>query len=170
MFVEGYEPNALRHVMLPVSGNRNGPFRRSSSVPVVNPFWSQRTREEAEWVAARPAGLPSTPLDELDGMDETSSERLPVRDARRGGRSRSQDRSGGSWRTPELQLPVSWAGEGRQEGDGRRERLRDGFPRWLRAGLREVPGGSRGHGAPEREGEGPRTMGRMPFPGRLRPS
>ena len=142
--------------MLPMEGNRNGPFRRSSSVPVTNPFWSQRTREEAELVAARPAGLPSTPLDELDGMDETSSERLPVRDARRGGRSRSQDRSGGSWRTPELQLPVSWAGEG---GRG----LRDGFPRWLRAGLREVPGGSRGHGAPERVGEGLRTMGRMPL-------
>ena len=126
------------------------------SVPIANPFWSQKTREEMELLAARPAGLPSTPLDELDGMEETSSERLPVRDARRGGRSRSQDRSGGSWRTPELQLPMSWAGE-------LREGLRDGFPRWLRAGLREVPGGSRGHGAPEREGEGPRTMGRMPL-------
>ena len=109
MFVEGYEPNALRQMMLPMSGNRNGPSRRSSSVPIANPFWSQKTREEMELLAARPAGLPSTPLDELDGMDETSSERLPVRDARRGGRSRSQDRSGGSWRTPELQLPMSWA-------------------------------------------------------------
>ena len=152
-----YEPNALRQMMLPMSGNRNGPSRRSSSVPVANPFWSQKTREEMELLAARPAGLPSTPLDELDGVDETSSERQPVADARRSGRSRSQDRSGGSWRTPELQLPVSWAGEGRREG------LRDGFPRWLRAGLREVPGGSRGHGAPERVGEGPRTMGRMPL-------
>ena len=133
--------------MLPMSGNRNGPFRRSNSVPVTNPFWSQKTREEMELLAARPAGLPSTPLDELDGMEETSSERLPVRDARRGGRSRSQDRSGGSWRTPELQLPMSWAGE-RSRG------LRDGFPRWLRAGLREVPGGSRGHGAPEGVDEG----------------
>ena len=149
--------------MLPLEGNRNGPFKRSSSVPVVNPFWSQKTKEEMELMAARPAGLPSTPLDELDGMEETSSERLPVRDARRGGRSRSQDRSGGSWRTPELQLPVSWAGEGRREGDGRQEGLRDGFPRWLRAGLREVPGGSRGHGAPEGAGEGPRTVGRMPL-------
>ena len=143
--------------MLPMSGSRNGPSRRSSSVPVTNPFWSQRTREEAELLAARPAGLPSTPLDELDGVDETSSEKLPVKDARRSGRSRSQDRSGGSWRTPELQLPMSWAGEEGRQG------LRDGFPRWLRAGLREVPGGSRGHGAPEKEGEGPRTMGRMPL-------
>ena len=146
--------------MLPLEGNRNGQFRRSSSVPVANPFWSQKTREEMELIAARPAGLPSTPLDELDGMEEASLERLPVRDARRGGRSRSQDRSGGSWRTPELQLPVSWAREG-SRGE-RREGLRDGFPRWLRAGLREVPGGCRGLGAPEGRDEGPRTMGRMP--------
>ena len=125
-----------KNSMLPLEGNRAGQLRRSSPVPVVNPSWSQKTIGEIELIAARPAGLPSTPLDELDGMEETSSER----------------------RTPELQLPVSWA----KEGGGRREGLRDCFPRWLRAGLREVPGGSQGLGAPEGRDEGPRTMGRMP--------
>ena len=92
-------------------------------MPVGNPFWSQKTREEL--LAARPAGLPSSLLDELDGMEETSSERLPVRNARRSGRFGSQDRSGGSWRTPGLQLPVSWAREGRRSE--RQEGLRDGL-------------------------------------------
>ncbi len=106
-----------KNSMLPLEGNRNGQLRRSSPVPVLNPFWT-KTREEIAPIAARPAGLPRTPLDELDGMEEASSER----------------------RTPELQLPVSWAKEGSR--GGRREGLRDCFPRWLRAGLREVLGGS----------------------------
>ena len=88
--------------------------RRSHSVPLGNPFWSERTQDDYRVALARPSDLPKVPTD--DELDDEAAE--PIRDgasARVRERSRPRGRTGApsdeKYGTPmmtSLRAPSSW--------------------------------------------------------------